>query len=91
VILVLAILTFVPIKYVYPSRLDYLTPVRWQRRAMLMATILWGVVTVALLRMYPDRNPLLVTLSIGYALFYALISLYRTFVPVTGMSDPSRD
>ena len=91
VILVLAILTFVPIKYVYPSRLDYLTPVRWQRRAMLMATILWGVVTVALLRMYPDRNPLLVTLSIGYALFYALISLYRTFVPVTGISDPSRD
>src|SRR5690606_24748807 len=60
VILTLAFLTFIPIKYVYPSRLDYLTPVRWQRRVMLLATILWGVVTVVLLWMYPDRNPLLV-------------------------------
>lgn len=90
VILTLAFLTFIPIKYVYPSRLDYLTPVRWQRRVMLLATILWGVVTVVLLWMYPDRNPLLVGLSIGYAVFYALVSLYRTFVPVTGVPDPPR-
>lgn len=82
IIVVLAILTFIPIKYVYPSRLDYLTRSRWLRRAMLLATILWGIATAALLWIYPNTNPLLVGLSIGYALFYALISLYRTFVPV---------
>ena len=85
IIMVLALLTFIPIKYVYPSRLDYLTTSRWLRRGMFIATILWGVATGVLLLIYPDTNPLLVGLSIGYALFYALISLYRTFVPV----DPS--
>jgi phosphatidylcholine synthase len=82
IIISLAILTFIPIKYVYPSRLDYLTQSRWLRRAMLSATILWGIATAALLWIYPKTNPLLVALSIGYALFYVLISLYRTFVPV---------
>jgi phosphatidylcholine synthase len=49
---------------------------------MLSATSLWGIATAALLWIYPKTNPLLVALSIGYALFYVLISLYRTFVPV---------
>ena len=57
---------------------------------MFVATLLWGVATAALLWLYPDRNPLLVGLSIGYALFYALVSLYRTFVPVIGVPEPSR-
>ena len=82
IVFILALLTFVPIKYVYPSRLDYLTRSQWLRRAMLTATILWGVATAALLWIYPGTNPILVSLSIGYAVFYVLISLYRTFVPI---------
>lgn len=90
IVFVLAVLAFVPIKYVYPSRLDYLTRSQWLRRAMLAATILWGVATGALLWIYPATNLLLVILSIGYAIFYVLISLYRTFVPLEGVSLESR-
>jgi phosphatidylcholine synthase len=86
IVLILSILVFVPIKYVYPSRLDYLTDNIWLRRAMLLATIFWGVATAALLWIYPDTNRLLVSLSIGYAAFYVLISLYRTFVPLDRVS-----
>ena len=36
--------------------------------------------------MYPDTNGILVLLSVGYVVVYALISLYRTFVPLEGVS-----
>lgn len=86
IVLILSLLVFVPIKYVYPSRLEYLTRNPWLRGAMLAATVLWGVATGALLWIYPDTNRLLVILSIGYAVFYVLISVYRTFVPLEGVS-----
>jgi phosphatidylcholine synthase len=83
-IFVLALLTFIPIKYVYPSRLDYLSRSRWLRRGMMLVTILWGVVTAILLWIYPETNPLLVSLSVAYILIYVVISLYRTIKPVNG-------
>jgi phosphatidylcholine synthase len=82
----LSILVFVPIKYVYPSRLDYLSRNVWLQWAMLVATLLWGVATAAMLWLYPRTNPFLILLSIGYAICYVLISLYRTFVPLEGVS-----
>lgn len=83
IVLILSVLVFVPIKYVYPSRMDYLASQAWLRQAMWAATILWGVATAALLLIYPATNWLLVILSIAYVVAYVLISLYRTFVPVT--------
>ena len=53
---------------------------------MLIATLLWGAATAALLWLYPSTNRFLVVLSIGYAILYALFSLYRTFVPLEGVS-----
>ncbi len=85
-VIILSILVFVPIKYVYPSRLDYLSHnvgVQW---AMLIATLLWGFATAAMLWLYPNPNRILVAVSIGYAICYVLISLYRTFVPLEGVS-----
>lgn len=82
IVLVLVVLVFVPIKYVYPSRMDYLTHNRWLRRAMLGATLLWGGATAALLWLYPETNSALVILSILYALVYIVISVYRTFRPI---------
>jgi phosphatidylcholine synthase len=90
IILLLSVLIFVPIKYVYPSRLDYLTHNRWLRRSMLVATLLWGVATAALLWIYPSTNYFLVALSIAYALFYVGISIYRTFVPLELLPRPKR-
>lgn len=82
ILLVLAVLSFVPIKYVYPSRLDYLTHSKVLKQGMLLATICWGAATAGLLWVYPASNKFLVSVSMGYLILYAVISLYRTWVPL---------
>jgi phosphatidylcholine synthase len=85
--LLLSALSFVPIKYVYPSRLDYLTHHRGLRYAMLLATIVWGVASVGLLWDFPASNHFLSFLSMGYLILYVGISLYRTWVPLKDHSQ----
>lgn len=85
ILLLLAILSFVPIKYVYPSRLDYLTENKILRLGMIVITILWGLATAGLLWLYPQSNHLLVSISLGYCLLYIGISLYRTWAPLTSI------
>lgn len=82
ILFALAALSFVPIKYVYPSRLDFLTHSKWLRIGMLVATIVWGAATSGLLWVYPQTNHLLVFISMAYILLYVVISLYRTWVPL---------
>lgn len=89
ILLSLAILSFVPIKYVYPSRLDYLTDNKFLRLGMVIITILWGAATTGLLWVYPRSNHALVAISIGYCLLYLGISLYRTWVPLTSLEFAS--
>lgn len=81
-ILVLSILSFVPIKYIYPSRLDYLTPNPGLRTLMALCTLLWGFATMGLLWLYPATNRVLVVLSFSYILVYVFLSLYRTYHPM---------
>lgn len=78
----LAILSFVPIKYIYPSRLDYLTHSKILRLAVLISTVVWGLATWGLMYGYPESNPFLNTISMSYMILYVLISLYRTWVPL---------
>lgn len=85
VLMFLAILSFVPIKYVYPSRLDYLTNNPALRISMVMITLFWGAATMGLLWLYPQSNHFLVAISVGYCLLYLGISLYRTWVPLTSL------
>lgn len=82
ILLSLAILSFIPIKYVYPSRLDYLTNNKLLRFGMVIITVFWGAATTGLLWLYPETNHFLVAISTGYILFYLGISLYRTWVPL---------
>jgi phosphatidylcholine synthase len=82
ILLALAVLSFVPIKYVYPSRLDYLTHNKILRICMLLATILWGAATAGLLWCYPESNPVLTLISMGYLILYVGMSFYRTWVPL---------
>ena len=65
ILLFLAVLSFIPIKYVYPSRLDYLTNNKYLRVSMIFLTVMWGVATSGLLWLYPQSNHFLVALSIG--------------------------
>lgn len=85
ILLALAVLSFVPIKYVYPSRLDYLTNNKYLRLSMTVVTLLWGVATTWLLWLYPLSNHILVAISVGYCLLYLGISLYRTYVPLSSL------
>ncbi len=82
ILLSLAVLSFVPIKYIYPSRLDYLTNNKYLRLTMVAITVIWGAATSGLLWLYPESNHFLVALSLGYCLLYIGISLYRTWVPL---------
>jgi phosphatidylcholine synthase len=82
ILMILAILSFVPIKYVYPSRLDYLTNNKYLRIGMVIITVLWGLATSGLLWLYPQSNDFLVAISIGYILLYIGVSLYRTCFPL---------
>jgi phosphatidylcholine synthase len=69
---VLAILVFVPVKYIYPSRTDFL----WAAN-MTLATVwlgLYAAITAAL----PDPSALLVALSLVYVGYYIAVSLYMT-------------
>ncbi len=87
ILLALSVLSFVPIKYVYPSRLEYLSHKSSLRFSMLLATVLWGLTVVGLLWIYPTTNPTLVLMSMSYLVLYLVISLYRTWVPLAGASE----
>ena len=78
ILLFLSIFSFVPIKYVYPSRLDYLTNNKLLRVGTVLMTILWGAATMGLLWLYPQSNSFLVAISLGYCILYlALVYIAR--------------
>jgi len=71
-IVIFAILIFVPILYVYPSRTLKL------RRLTLSLTLLWGVVTAAIIYQFPHPHPALVWFSLLYVVYYFGLSIYDT-------------
>ena len=76
-LLALAVLVFVPIKYLYPSRTEKL----WYSN-MTLATLwlaLWAAITATL----PDAPPVLVALSLVYVVYYVVVSLWLTFSPAS--------
>jgi len=81
-LLLLTILVFVPIKYVYPSRMDHLTRHQWLRRLMLLLSIGYGLAGFGLLLTYPEPHQIFVSYSVAYIALYFAFSLYRTFVPL---------
>lgn len=68
----LAILVFVPIKYIYPSRTAFL----W-RANMTLAT-LWLALYAAITAGLPDPSPLLVAASLLYVAYYVAVSVWMT-------------
>jgi len=90
IILFLAVMVFVPIKYIYPSRLEYFSTNPWARRGMLIASLLWGGASLGMLIIYPNSNPLFIFVSMGYGVLYVVVSLYRTLVPVVKTGRTSR-
>ena len=67
-----AVLVFVPVRYLYPSRMTTL------RGPTLALTAVWGVTYVVLLLQVPDPHPLVVAVSLGYLGYYVGLSGWLT-------------
>ena len=91
ILITLVILVFVPIKYVYPSRLDYLTEIAWLRKTMLFGSILYGVAIAGLLWFFPVTPLIFVIYSFAYIAFYLGFSLFRTYVPMLKLKRKLRE
>jgi phosphatidylcholine synthase len=76
------VLIFVPVKYVYPSRLDYLTDSKILKILMHCCSATYGISSACLLIYYPNTNKLWLSLSLGYIVMYLFLSFYRTYSPM---------
>lgn len=70
VILLCAILVFIPIKYIYPSRMTR------YRRLTLIITFVWAIIIAITLFQYPNHSTTLLWFSALYAVYYVALSLY---------------
>lgn len=82
ILAIFCILIFVPVKYVYPSRLDYLTESRMLKILMHCCSIIYGVSSLCLLINYPKTNTIWLSLSMAYLAMYLSLSFYRTYYPM---------
>lgn len=81
-LLLFCVLIFVPVKYVYPSRLDYLTDSKTLKILMHCCSALYGVSSACLLIYYPNTSNIWLTVSLGYISMYLFLSFYRTYSPM---------
>lgn len=82
ILTILCLLIFVPVKYVYPSRLDYLTESKFLKIVIHSFSALYGISSAIILWSYPNIDGLWLSLSIGYIIIYLMLSVYRTYSPM---------
>lgn len=78
----LLLLVFIPIKYIYLSRMQYVTHSHWIRQSILVISIIFGALNIAMLYLFPNYPDFCFYLVIAYFVFYFGFSLYRTFNPL---------
>jgi phosphatidylcholine synthase len=83
IIIFLAVMIFVPMKYLYLTRLDNVTRNPVLRYGLIIATLAYAACSAMLLAIYPESNSALVAISWAYGFLYIALSLYRTFVPLS--------
>jgi phosphatidylcholine synthase len=70
ILLVLAVLVFVPIRYVYPSRMPVL------RLSTNVLAGAWGLLLVGMVWAYPHVSPVLLWGSLGFPAYYVVLSMW---------------
>jgi phosphatidylcholine synthase len=73
ILFVLAVLVFVPIRYVYPSRMPMM------RRSTNVLASIWGLSIVVMLWRYPNVPALLFWSSLLFPAYYVVLSLWLQF------------
>lgn len=73
-ILLFVVLVFVPIKYIYPSRTTV------QPHLVMGWGLIWGISVIYMLAAYPDYPRWVMWFSLGYVVYYHVLSLYVQFV-----------
>lgn len=67
-LILLSILVFVPLKYLYP------TQSKSHRLLNIVLAFIWGFATIGIMLTFDDPHPILVALSLMYAVYYLLAS-----------------
>ena len=70
VLAILTVLVFVPIKYLYPSRM-----IRYQKLTLSLTTV-WGILCLIVWLQYPVFAPWMLWVSLLYVVYYVGLSLY---------------
>jgi len=76
-------LSFIPIKYIYPSQLDNISQHRLVKQGVFILTLAWGACTIAMIAFIPERIEILKVIVLAYIAFYFFFSLYRTVKPIS--------
>jgi phosphatidylcholine synthase len=71
-LVVFSVLVFVPVRYLYPSRMTTL------RTTTLVFSAVWAVTYVVLLLQFPDPHPAVVAVSLAYLVYYNGLSVWFT-------------
>lgn len=79
VLLLLSLCVFIPIKYIYPSRLGQVIKSSVFRWGMYGLTLLYTLSFVWIFFSYPQPHPAALIISSVYAVFYVAMSFYYTF------------
>jgi phosphatidylcholine synthase len=68
IVAVLALMVFIPIKYIYPNRTEPMRPLT------LSLAAIWGVATVAMLPTLPAHHDILLYTSLAFVVYYFAMS-----------------
>lgn len=85
IVYILALMSFIPVKYIYLSRMHYVTNNIVFKRCIIFATLVFSYASIMLLIEFPNPQKIFLILSFAYVIIYFLISLFRTIKPLTAI------
>ena len=81
IVAVLAVLVFVPIKYIYPNRTKPLRPLT------ISLGVVWAITSVTILVQLPAPNRILLAVSFSYVVYYFVVSFILHYRMVTARAQ----
>lgn len=86
-VIFLCIMSFVPIKYIYPSRIGNLFRSAVYRYIFSFLTYAWAFIGLMMIISYPRISDWMIAYNIFYWVVYFGLSLFRTFYPLKDVEN----